>query len=76
MNRRIVFYVLGRIMIVTAALMVPSVIVALIYREGWAGVYPFLVTICGMVLVGWALSYRRPDDMTYYMKEGLSLIHI
>jgi trk system potassium uptake protein TrkH len=74
MNRRIVFYVLGRIMIVTAALMVPSVIVALLYREGWAGVTPFLVTICGMVIVGWALSYRRPDDMTYYMKEGFAIV--
>jgi trk system potassium uptake protein TrkH len=74
MNRRIVFYVLGRIMIVTAALMVPSVIVALLYREGWAGVYPFLVTICGMVIVGGALSYRRPDDMTYYMKEGFAIV--
>ena len=61
-------------MIVTAALMVPSVIVALLYREGWAGVYPFLVTICGMVIVGGALSYRRPDDMTYYMKEGFAIV--
>lgn len=33
MNRRIVFYVLGRIMIVTAALMIPSVIVALLYGK-------------------------------------------
>ena len=74
MNRRIVFFVLGRILIVTAALMIPSVIVALIYGEGWAGVYPFLVTIAVMVLIGWALSYRRPEDMTYYMKEGFAIV--
>ncbi|HHW93788.1 MAG TPA: TrkH family potassium uptake protein [Clostridiaceae bacterium] len=74
MNRRIVFYVLGRIMIVTAALMIPSVVVALLYGEGWTGVYPFLVTISVMVLVGWVLSYRRPDDMTYYMKEGFAIV--
>jgi trk system potassium uptake protein TrkH len=74
MNRRIVFYVLGRIMIVTAALMIPSVIVALLYGEGWAGVFPFLVTMVGMSLVGWGLSFRRPEDMTYYMKEGFVIV--
>ena len=74
MNRRMVFFVLGRIMIVTAVLMVPSLIVALLYKEGWAGVYPFLVTMVGTALTGWALSFRQPDDMTYYMKEGFVIV--
>ncbi len=74
MNRRMVFYVLGRIMIVTAALMIPSLIVALIYGEGWAGVYPFLVTMVGTALIGWTLSFHRPEDMTYYMKEGFVIV--
>ena len=74
MNRRMVFYVLGRILIVTAALMIPSVVVALLYGEGWAGVFPFLVTMVGMSLVGGVLSFRRPEDMTYYMKEGFVIV--
>ncbi len=61
-------------MIMTAALMIPSVMVALLYGEGWAGVYPFLITMVVMVLIGWGLSYRRPDDMTYYMKEGFAIV--
>ncbi len=74
MNRQVISYVVGRIMVVTAALMIPSVIVALLYKEGWAGAFPFLVAMAGMSLVGWALSYRRPDDMTYYMKEGFVIV--
>ena len=74
MNRRMVFYVLGRILIVTAALMIPSVVVALLYGEGWAGVFPFLVTMVGMSLVGGVLSFHRPEDMTYYMKEGFVIV--
>ena len=34
------FSVVGRIMVVTAVLLIPSLIVALIYREGWVGFIP------------------------------------
>lgn len=74
MNRRVILYVVGRIMVVTAVLMIPSLIVALIYREGWVGVYPFLATMAGTAFVGWGLSFRRPEDMTYYMKEGFVIV--
>ncbi|HNZ63983.1 MAG TPA: TrkH family potassium uptake protein, partial [Bacillota bacterium] len=63
-----------RILLVTAALMVPSLIVALVYGEGWAGSCPFLLTILAASLGGWALSYRRPADMAYYMKEGFVIV--
>ncbi len=74
MNRKVVSFVVGRILMVAAALMIPSLIVAIWYGEGWTGSYPFIATILGASLIGWALSYRRPEDMTYYMKEGFVIV--
>ena len=34
MNRKMILYILGRILLAEAALMLPSVLVGLIYREG------------------------------------------
>lgn len=41
MNHKMVSYILGRILFITGVLMVPSLVVALIYREGLAGLMAF-----------------------------------
>ncbi|NLA71657.1 MAG: TrkH family potassium uptake protein, partial [Clostridiaceae bacterium] len=74
MNRGVVAYIVGRILIVTAALMIPSLLVALLYGEGWTGCYPFLVAILATALVGFMASYRKPKDMSYYMQEGFVIV--
>lgn len=41
MNRKMVHYVIGRILIVVALMMTPSLLIALIYKEGIKGLTPF-----------------------------------
>ena len=64
-----ILYLLGRIMILEAGLMVPSVIISLASHDGswWA----FLVTMAFLVAVGIAISIRKPEDTSIYSREGL-----
>ncbi len=76
MNRAMVRFVTGRILFITGLLMFPSVVVALYYREGWAGVWPFLIPIAIALLLGTALSIRRPKKPDFFMREGLVVVGI
>ena len=69
MNYRMVLYVLGRIFLVEAALLVIPLACALLYGENtW--LY-FLIPIAVLVLLGGALGLRRPKNTTIYARDGL-----
>ena len=69
MNYRMVLYVLGRIFLVEAALLVIPLACALLYGENtW--LY-FLIPIAALVLLGGALGLRRPKNTTIYARDGL-----
>ncbi len=68
MNYRMIAYLLGNIILILAAFMIPPVIVALIYAEP-SGRW-FLFTILGAAVLGFALSRLRPRNRTIYAKEG------
>ena len=67
MNRRMVVFLLGRILLLEAALMLPSVLVGLIYRETitWC----FLPAMGGLVLLG-LFGVKKPKDTAIYAREG------
>ena len=56
--------------------MLPSAAVASYYREGWAGVRPPLIPIAIALLLGTALSFRRPKNPDFFMREGLVVVGI
>lgn len=72
MNRKMVFHILGKILIVEAALMVPSVIVGLIYKE--KATLAFLVPILALVLIGVLLSVRKPKNREIYARDGFFIV--
>ena len=72
MNRKMVFHILGKILIVEAALMVPSVIVGLIYKE--KATLAFLVPILALVLIGVLLSVRKPKNKEIYARDGFFIV--
>lgn len=74
MNHQTVRFALGRILIVIGLLMIPSIVVALIYGEGWAGVWPFLLSLACCVVPGWLLSAKKPTRTDFYMKEGFVVV--
>ena len=71
MNLGMVRYVLGRILLVVALLMLPSLLVSFTYREGWHLVSSFIYSILITGGAGWLLSFRRPEDDQFYAREGL-----
>lgn len=74
MNYKIVRFALGGITLVFGLLMIPSMLVALIYGEGWQGIYPFLIPMLFCVVSGFLLTRRRPDNTDFYMREGFVVV--
>ncbi len=68
MNQSIIRYVLGNVLKIEGLLMLPSFIVSLIYGEK-NGIY-FLATAAVIILVGFLMSYRKPESDVFYLKEG------
>ena len=64
-------FVLGRILLIEAALLSVCLGVALLYGEA---AMPFLVPIALLVALGCALSLRTPKDTTIYAREGFVVV--
>ena len=74
MNYRIVFYILGKVMIFLALFMILPFIVALIYQEK-SGMY-FLLTALVSLVIGIAMSWKRPKDKRFYAREGFVVVSL
>lgn len=69
MNRKMVFYLLGRILELEAALLMFPLLVSLIYWD--KGIIPFLITIALSLALGDLLCRTcKTKDQTIYAKEG------
>ena len=69
MNRKMVYFLLGRILLLEAALMALPLGVSFYYGDG--GQLPFLVTIALSLCFGWLLCWLfRTDNQVIYAKEG------
>ena len=73
MNYRMLGYVLGRIFVVEAALMLLPVAVAFIYGE-MSCVPAFLIPLAILALLGYVLGRRAPADTAIYAREGLVIV--
>ncbi len=69
MNRRMVAYILGLLLICEAGLLLLPLIVALIYGDNT--IKDFLLTIGILCVVGLVLIKLKPKDTTIYAREGL-----
>lgn len=71
MNRRMICYILGMILLIEAALLLLPVLTALCYRET-NGLIWFLVTMLGSGGLGLcAFRLSKPSNKTIYAKDGL-----
>lgn len=68
MNTRMIRYMLGHVLKLEAAFMLLPCIVALIYREQ-VGIY-FLISALIATAVGFLISFKKPSNTTFYLKEG------
>lgn len=72
MNRRMITYMLGRILIVEAFLMIPSVICGLIYKENIA--LTFLVPMAILVACGLPMCWKKPQNTAIYARDGFFIV--
>ena len=73
MNRRIVFYMLGQILKVEAALMTLPLVCSVIYGEESG--FSFIVTIALSLCFGFLLTaVNKPKDKTFFAKEGFVIV--
>lgn len=73
MNRRMVFYMMGQILKVGAALMVLPLVVSVIYAEKCA--FSFLIAIGIALVVGIPMALIcRTEDKVIYAKEGFVIV--
>ena len=72
MNRRMIAYTIGRILIAEAALMLPSVLVGLIYRE--PDTWVFAPAIGLLVLAGVLLGRKKPENTVIYARDGYFIV--
>ena len=73
MNKDIVRYVTGRILMVVAGLMFFPIVVSLIYREPIRYLLSFLFTAILMVGIGFSFSRTKMNTHKLYAKKGLLL---
>lgn len=72
MNRKMIVYVLGRILMAEAALMAPAIVVGLIYREPTtlAFVPPMLL----LLVLGVLFGLRRPKNPVIFARDGFVIV--
>ncbi len=73
MNRKMVFYMLGQILKLEAAIMFIPLITSVIYGERC--ILAFLITIFAALVLGFALTIlNKPRDKTFFAKEGFVIV--
>ncbi len=68
MNNSVIRYILGYILKIEAILLLLPACVALIYQEKSGFWYLLIAIVCAVL--GTTLSWRKPQDFVFYLKEG------
>jgi len=70
MNYRAIRSIIGRIMMVEAAFMLPALLISALRREGRVA-FGFALTVGGLLAFGLPMALLKRDHKTYYAREGL-----
>ena len=74
MNYSIVRFILGRTLLIEAALLCTPLMVAIIYQEGLADIGAFIITIISVFAAGALMSFRKPKNTDFYAREGFMMV--
>ncbi|NLZ55514.1 MAG: TrkH family potassium uptake protein [Clostridiaceae bacterium] len=76
MNYGLVRYIVGRIILITGLLMIPSLIVGLIKGDAVPDLFSLVWGILIAAALGGLLSFRRPRRPDFFMREGFVIVAI
>ena len=72
MNKRMVFNIVRKLMLVEGVLLLLPMFVAIIYRENsWVS---FAIVAASLILLGGIGFHRTPSDQNIYTKDGLIIV--
>ena len=74
MNYKMVFHIIGRILLVEALLLAVPLAVSLIYREDI--ILAYVLPILLLIATGLALGYKQPKNSALYAKEGFFVVSL
>lgn len=72
MNFKIVLKSLGIVLLIEAAFMLPSLVVAVLYKGN--DIFAFLFSILVIMLCGTLLSLIKPKELTIYARDGFAIV--
>lgn len=72
MNRKMIGYLLGRVLLAEFFLMIPSVMVGVIYSE--RATLSFLVPMLLLAALGLIFGLKKPSNTTVYVREGFFVV--
>lgn len=68
MNSSVVRYILGHVLKIEGFLLLLPCLVSIIYQEKIGIYYLAVAVVC--ILLGTLMTYRKPESMVFYLKEG------
>lgn len=74
MNRRMISFLLGRLLFVEALLLVFPLAISLLYREDTIYPLSYLAVMTMLLLLGMLLGYRKPKGMVLRAREGAVVV--
>ena len=72
MNKKMIVYAIGKLLMITGLLMLIPVIVSLIYQEH-EGIY-YAIVAAAIIVIGYLISYKVPEKKNIYAREGFVIV--
>ena len=73
MNHKMIVYLTAQIVRAVGILMFLPALVGIIYQE-WLDFFVFVGVAVGMILLGTAFTFKKPDNKAVYAREGMCVV--
>lgn len=73
MNRRMVFFVTGRVVIIIGLLMILPILIGLCFHEGLDTLLPIVKAALCAIVFGLLLTCRPPKNRSIHIREGIAI---
>ncbi|NEW62133.1 TrkH family potassium uptake protein [Granulicatella sp. zg-ZJ] len=74
MNRKIIIYLIGKLLLVEALLLLAPLFVSLIYQEDWKYISAYLMTIGLLLSLSCIMSLKNPKGITLRARDGAVIV--
>ncbi|MBF0780883.1 MULTISPECIES: TrkH family potassium uptake protein [unclassified Granulicatella] len=74
MNRKIIMYVLGKLLMIEAVLLMAPLIVSLIYQEDWQHIRAYLYVSVALLGIGYLMSFKRDKHVIIRARDGAVIV--